>query len=96
MHILALKRTNLSTGVSSNREQSLSKPGLTHVYILAAAGKSADEYKKLYKVQQPLREYPRKDGNVLEIVAAWPQDEVWEQVEAKVEQVIELREMGEM
>lgn len=38
----------------------------------------------------------RKRGNILEISADWEsKDEVWEQVEAKVEQVLELKAMGE-
>lgn len=60
------------------------------------AGRSANEYKTLYEKMQPLRETAREKGNILEMVAMWPQNEVWEQVEAKVEQVLELREMGEM
>ena len=60
------------------------------------AGKNAKDYEKLEKELKPLRENPREKGNIMEIVADWPKDEVWEMVEAKVEQIIELREMGEM
>ncbi|EPQ31700.1 uncharacterized protein PFL1_01033 [Pseudozyma flocculosa PF-1] len=38
----------------------------------------------------------RDQGNILEISADWESpDEVWEQVEAKVEQILELKERGE-
>lgn len=44
----------------------------------------------------PLVKHFRNRGNILEISADWDSaDEVWEQVEAKVEQVLELKEMGE-
>lgn len=45
---------------------------------------------------QPIVDHFRSRGNILEISAHWDSaDEVWEQVEAKVEQVLELRDMGE-
>ncbi|PWN34572.1 uncharacterized protein FA14DRAFT_160117 [Meira miltonrushii] len=59
-------------------------------------GKSKDDYKKIENNLKSLRENPREKGNILEIVAGWPKDEVWEMVEAKIEQIIELREMGEL
>lgn len=59
-------------------------------------GKSKDDYKKIENNLKSLRENPREKGNILEIVAGWPRDEVWEMVEAKIEQIIELREMGEL
>lgn len=59
-------------------------------------GKSEKEYKQFESELKALRENPREKGNILEIVAGWPKDEVWEMVEAKIEQIIELREMGEM
>lgn len=47
------------------------------------------------KLQGIVEEF-RKRGNILEIAAHWDTaDEVWEQVEAKVEQVLELKAMGE-
>lgn len=58
--------------------------------------KSKEEYKKIENNLKSLRENPREKGNILEIVASWPKDEVWEMVEAKIEQIIELREMGEL
>lgn len=60
------------------------------------SGESKEKYKKVENELKQVRENPREKGNILEIVASWPKDEVWEMVEAKVEQVIELREMGEM
>lgn len=59
-------------------------------------GKNKNEYQKIEKNLKSLRENPREKGNILEIVAGWPKDEVWEMVEAKIEQIIELREMGEL
>ncbi|CAO1618518.1 unnamed protein product [Parajaminaea phylloscopi] len=44
----------------------------------------------------PLVDHFRSRGNILEISANWDShEEVWEQVEAKVEQVLELKAMGE-
>lgn len=45
---------------------------------------------------EPLVKHFRHRGNILEISADWDShEEVWEQVEAKVEQVLELKAMGE-
>lgn len=57
---------------------------------------SADEYRQRRQELEPLVKEFRKRGNILEISAQWPDvEEVWEQVEAKVEQVLELRDRGE-
>lgn len=38
----------------------------------------------------------RDQGNILEITGEWPKDEVWEQVEAKLESALELDDRGEL
>ncbi|CAD6568835.1 MAG: hypothetical protein CYPHOPRED_002907 [Cyphobasidiales sp. Tagirdzhanova-0007] len=38
----------------------------------------------------------RYQGNILEITGEWPEDEVWEQVEAKLESALELDDRGEL
>ncbi|PWN41992.1 P-loop containing nucleoside triphosphate hydrolase protein [Ceraceosorus guamensis] len=60
-----------------------------------------EQRKKAFKEQldqlEPLIKQYRDQGNICEISADWNSaDEVWEQVEAKTEQIIELRDMGEL
>ncbi|SPO24914.1 uncharacterized protein UTRI_01419_B [Ustilago trichophora] len=68
--------------------------------------KSSDEKDKEEKVEEfmkyteklePLVKKYRDQGNIYEISADWDSaDEVWEQVEAKTEQILELRERGDL
>ena len=59
--------------------------------------KKVDEFKKYTQKLDPLVKKYRDQGNIYEISADWDSaDEVWEQVEAKTEQILELREMGEL
>ncbi len=56
-----------------------------------------EEFKKYTQRLEPLVKKYRDQGNIYEISADWDSaDEVWEQVEAKTEQILELREMGEL
>ncbi|CDU24504.1 uncharacterized protein SPSC_04005 [Sporisorium scitamineum] len=56
-----------------------------------------DEFKRYNERLEPLVKKYRDQGNIYEISADWDgADEVWEQVEAKTEQILELREMGEL
>ncbi|EST10108.1 P-loop containing nucleoside triphosphate hydrolase [Kalmanozyma brasiliensis GHG001] len=56
-----------------------------------------EQFKKYTKSLEPLVKKYRDQGNIYEISADWESaDEVWEQVEAKTEQILELREMGEL
>lgn len=56
-----------------------------------------EEFKKYTQRLEPLVKKYRDQGNIYEISADWESaDEVWEQVEAKTEQILELREMGEL
>lgn len=56
-----------------------------------------EEFKKYTKSLEPLVKKYRDQGNIYEISADWDSaDEVWEQVEAKTEQILELRERGDM
>lgn len=59
--------------------------------------KKVEEFKKYSEKLEPLVKKYRDQGNIYEISADWESaDEVWEQVEAKTEQILELREMGEL
>ncbi|KAJ1033618.1 hypothetical protein NDA13_001604 [Ustilago tritici] len=59
--------------------------------------KKVEEFKKYTEKLEPLVKKYRHQGNIYEISADWDSaDEVWEQVEAKTEQILELREMGEL
>lgn len=59
-------------------------------------GNDGREWDQANERLRPLVEHFRNRGNILEISADWPSaDEVWEQVEAKTEQVLELKAMGE-
>ena len=59
--------------------------------------KKVEEFKQYTEKLQPLVKKYRDQGNIYEISADWDSaDEVWEQVEAKTEQILELREMGEL
>ena len=59
--------------------------------------KPAKDVEKEYNALQPLVHKFREQGNILEISAHWDDpDEVWEQVEAKTESILELRERGDM
>lgn len=56
-----------------------------------------EEFNKYTEKLEPLVKKYRDQGNIYEISADWDSaDEVWEQVEAKTEQILELREMGEL
>ncbi|ETS61174.1 hypothetical protein PaG_05130 [Moesziomyces aphidis] len=59
--------------------------------------KRIDEFNKYSKRLEPLIHKYRDQGNIYEISADWDSaDEVWEQVEAKTEQILELRERGDL
>ncbi|SNX82336.1 uncharacterized protein MEPE_01042 [Melanopsichium pennsylvanicum] len=59
--------------------------------------KKLDEFKKYTEKLEPLVKKYRDQGNIYEISADWDSaDEVWEQVEAKTEQILELRERGDL
>lgn len=59
--------------------------------------KKVEELKKYTENLEPLVKKYRHQGNIYEVSADWDSaDEVWEQVEAKTEQILELREMGEL
>ncbi|CAO1629239.1 unnamed protein product [Sympodiomycopsis kandeliae] len=59
-------------------------------------GTSPKQYQEEQKRLEPMIKHFRNRGNILEISADWNDpSEVWEQVQAKVEQVLELKEMGE-
>lgn len=56
-----------------------------------------EEFKRYTEKLQPLVKQYRDQGNIYEISADWESaDEVWEQVEAKTEQILELRERGDL
>lgn len=56
-----------------------------------------EEFNRYAKKLDPLVKKYRDQGNIYEISADWDSaDEVWEQVEAKTEQILELRERGEL
>lgn len=60
------------------------------------AGQDTKVYNKTQEDITPLIKEFRRRGNILEISAEWDDpNEVWEQVEAKVEQVLELKARGE-
>lgn len=59
-------------------------------------GQDTSTFNSAAQSLEPLVKHFRHRGNILEISADWPDaEEVWEQVEAKVEQVLELKAMGE-
>lgn len=59
--------------------------------------KKVEEFKRYIQKLQPLIKQYRDQGNIYEISADWESaDEVWEQVEAKTEQILELRERGDL
>lgn len=56
-----------------------------------------EQFQQYSKKLEPLVKKYRDQGNIYEISADWESaDEVWEQVEAKTEQILELRERGEL
>ncbi|KIS71046.1 uncharacterized protein UMAG_10590 [Mycosarcoma maydis] len=56
-----------------------------------------DEFNKYSERLEPLVKKYRHQGNIYEISADWNSaDEVWEQVEAKTQQILELRERGDL
>merc|ERR1712093_184569 len=80
---------------------------LLYIYIDVEPEKAAqrlkgsdDTFKQRWadfnKQAEPLVKKFRFQGNILEITGEWPADEVWEQVEAKLESALELDERGEL
>ncbi|SJX61036.1 uncharacterized protein SRS1_12259 [Sporisorium reilianum f. sp. reilianum] len=56
-----------------------------------------EEFRRYSEELEPLVKRYRDQGNIYEISADWESaDEVWEQVEAKTEQILELRERGDL
>ncbi|PWZ01009.1 hypothetical protein BCV70DRAFT_158878 [Testicularia cyperi] len=59
--------------------------------------KEVDQYRKASKFLDPIVKKYRDQGNIYEISADWDsEEEVWEQVEAKTEQILELRDRGDL
>jgi len=53
-------------------------------------------WKRFDDNSEPIIKKFRFQGNILEITGEWPADEVWEQVEAKLESALELDDRGEL
>ena len=54
------------------------------------------EYIDFEKRMGPLIKHYRDKANFLEITGQWPADEMWEQVEAKLESALELESRGDL